>query len=74
MSVKHAELQIPRREDIENTSAYTNFCDSQNELLRIFENQINKVYKETSEKLVNELKEKVILTNAVCIRNFYHHH
>ena len=59
MSVKHAELQIPRREDIENTSAYSNFCESQNQLLAMFESQSNKVYKETSEKLVNELKDKV---------------
>lgn len=59
MSVKHPELQIPRREDIENTSAYTQFCDSQNELLRIWENQCNKVFKESSEKLINELKDKV---------------
>mmetsp|Transcript_4747 Transcript_4747/g.5188 ORF Transcript_4747/g.5188 Transcript_4747/m.5188 type:complete len:229 (+) Transcript_4747:22-708(+) len=58
MSVKHPELQIPKREAVENTPAYTLFCDSQQELLRIWESQCNKVFKESSEKLVGELKDK----------------
>lgn len=55
-----AGLSVPAREDIVNTQAYNDFCGAQKELLQIFENQSNKVYKEAFEKLVNELKNKVI--------------
>ena len=71
MSRTDPGLQIPLKEEVVNTATYGSFCDAQRELLQIFESQSNKVYTESFERLVKELKTKVIALLSCFLTLFY---